>query len=387
MGENKKSLSRASDFTDPDYFLRRLREPKSFVGLLEAVFVPPNAQRTKPTSAGWILIIVSMGLGGAAYNNASNILFIALALLLSSLVLSGILSTANFKKIDWELILPQHMRVGETAPIRVKLENHKRFLPTFSVHFTTFADDAPSQTLYLEERLPPRGEAEIDWMHEPQQRGHTQLGISGLVSLYPFGFLKKVAGRGVTEEALVWPPRIEYEHLGGLGRAAASTESKSKRPGQGGDLLNLREYRRGDPPRDVHWKATARTRRLMVRQDTEEQRQRFTLFIETPIELWGDPERLDRLCALSGSLAEDLFHRGQLAAYAINDQPAQTVTRQSDLHNLFDELALLGPVQGYRSIHPPGGEAGGVHLITFHPEGGKEVYARIGGNRAATPLA
>jgi uncharacterized protein (DUF58 family) len=43
------------------------------------------------------------------------------------------------------------------------------------------------------------------------------------------------------------------------------------RTGAGGEILQLRDYRVGDPPRAIDWKATARTRRLISRDFSEDQ--------------------------------------------------------------------------------------------------------------------
>jgi uncharacterized protein (DUF58 family) len=43
------------------------------------------------------------------------------------------------------------------------------------------------------------------------------------------------------------------------------------RTGAGGEILQLRDYRLGDPPRAIDWKATARTRRLISRDFSEDQ--------------------------------------------------------------------------------------------------------------------
>lgn len=59
------------------------------------------------------------------------------------------------------------------------------------------------------------------------------------------------------------PPASEPRQVG---------EAHTRRPGEGGDLLELRDYVPGDPVRAIAWKATARRGRPLVRQ-TEEARQ------------------------------------------------------------------------------------------------------------------
>ena len=53
--------------------------------------------------------------------------------------------------------------------------------------------------------------------------------------------------------------------------ARAGGARASLRIGAGGEILQLRDYRPGDPPRAIDWKASARTRRLISRDFSEDQ--------------------------------------------------------------------------------------------------------------------
>jgi uncharacterized protein (DUF58 family) len=53
--------------------------------------------------------------------------------------------------------------------------------------------------------------------------------------------------------------------------ASAGGARASLRMGAGGEILQLRDYRAGDPPRAIDWKASARTRRLISRDFSEDQ--------------------------------------------------------------------------------------------------------------------
>jgi hypothetical protein len=100
MAGSHTELRRWHDWTDPDFFMEGRQRERRLVPLFLRQVLPKQHQRTKLTLTGWMLIIVSMGIGSAAYNTASNILFMTLSLLLSSLILSGILSLINFKKLN-----------------------------------------------------------------------------------------------------------------------------------------------------------------------------------------------------------------------------------------------------------------------------------------------
>lgn len=79
-----------------------------------------------------------------------------------------------------------------------------------------------------------------------------------------------------------WPRRLAVDHSvtvvpdlviqSGAARGARQTgEHRARAAGSGTEILQLREYRRGDPLRLIDWKASARRQRPIVRDMTEDQ--------------------------------------------------------------------------------------------------------------------
>jgi hypothetical protein len=103
--------------------------------LLWSLVFPARRERIVLTLPGLLLIALSLGIGSAAYNTANNILFIALSLLLSCLILSGVLSWLNFSGARWRLTTGPALRVGHDAAVALELCNTKKFLPTYGLWF------------------------------------------------------------------------------------------------------------------------------------------------------------------------------------------------------------------------------------------------------------
>lgn len=64
----------------------------------------------------------------------------------------------------------------------------------------------------------------------------------------------------------------------------------------------LRDYAPGDDRRHIHWKSTARTGALMVRQFEQTRRSRITLAVSTDAADYGNPEEFETAVSLIGSL-------------------------------------------------------------------------------------
>src|SRR5258708_31778592 len=92
---NSNTATPALDWQGPGVREGRARSFKGHTLLWLLVF-PPKRHRLALTVPGFFLMVLAIGIGSAAYNTASNILFITLSLLLACLLLSGLLSWFNF---------------------------------------------------------------------------------------------------------------------------------------------------------------------------------------------------------------------------------------------------------------------------------------------------
>jgi uncharacterized protein (DUF58 family) len=117
----------------------------------------------------------------------------------------------------------------------------------------------------------------------------------------------------------------------------AATENDARR-GQGPEYLGVREFRPGDPVRQIHWRLTARHGELVVRDLEEHQVPRLAIWIDTAA---GD-EALDEACSAAASIVSSASTTGvgvRLAA-ATADGPS-VVSRASSLalHRWLARLA------------------------------------------------
>jgi uncharacterized protein (DUF58 family) len=103
-------------------------------------------------------------------------------------------------------------------------------------------------------------------------------------------------------------PQVRWE--GAVGRLLTLAhrrelgQSPLRTPGSGREPYALREYRPGDPPNRIHWKATARHGRLVSREDTWERGLRLVVLLDcgrTMASRDGVRSKLDH--ALAGALA------------------------------------------------------------------------------------
>ncbi|MDE3083841.1 MAG: DUF58 domain-containing protein, partial [Verrucomicrobiota bacterium] len=282
-----------------------------------------------------------------------------------------------------------------------EMQSAKKFLPTYGLWFDVRAklknphaaelgsvrkilaeaDRAEARgRLFLGERLDAGDAAQLEWIFRPARRGVLRLELEGVGSLFPFGFLKKRLGSNLCHEVTVWPAPVEYRRSGGAAARWSQTGERLARVGSGADLMALRRYEPGDSHRLIHWKASARLRRLLVRQFSAESAEGFSLWLQTSQELWPRAEQFELLVRFAATLAEDLFRASKLTGAVVNDEPLQAMRGLRDMEAFLDKLAV---VERVAPGLPQGIFIAKKNVITFAPDGARGVAAYVDGAKTA----
>ena len=168
--------------------------------------------------------------------------------------------------------------------------------------------------------LPPGGRARVVVTARPRRVG--RWGVHGL-ALEVRG--TSLGGEALYEVPLLFANPLGIEALpgtfatllasprGGRARRAAEFGRAFNVPGDGGELLELRDHAPGDAFKRIAWKASARRGRLLVREMAREGRDIVWLAVDASIELWaGAPGHapLDGVVEEVGAMAVRLLRRG-----------------------------------------------------------------------------
>ncbi len=356
------------------------RAAKPFSTKVKELFIPPKGEKVLPTASGMMLILIGLCIGLAAYNTENNILFAALSLLVATIVMSGLFCWSNIISARWRLETSPTFRVGEDGEISVVIENARQRFPLFCLLFDVGNEKTGESTaLHLRESLDPGASCRLVWRYRPTQRCVAHFRIFEAVSSFPFGFLRKHVPGECAAEAKIWPARIEYRRLKMVGSGFGWQGASTKKKGSTGELIGLRQYARGDAPRSIHWKVSARQGNLVVKQNAAESQARYSLIVNPSGYLWPKEALFEKMCSFVTSLAEDLFLAGDLDCCQILGGSKIKISRVADLGTFFDEISALE----WQLDSNVGENTEQSRAVTFSPLNGNSVGAVVNGKTIA----
>ena len=233
-----------------------------------------------PTVEGWVFILLTLAIAGAALNTGNNLLYLLCALMLAMIVVSGLLSESAIRKIRLARRLPRELVAGQPGTGRLIVHNPRRWLPAVGLQIRDVpgarCDGTASVVTLLMVAPGETAVRELEYLF--RRRGQHELKAFEVRTTYPFGLFRKWYRIDAPQEVLVYPElgqrrtgrsRIES----GLGAAVGRTR------GLDGDYLGLREFNPGDDARLIHWKVSARRGELIAVERSRSDLQTRTVYL------------------------------------------------------------------------------------------------------------
>jgi uncharacterized protein (DUF58 family) len=209
------------------------------------------------TRDGLVFVGLTTALTVAAWFADNPLLYLVVAPLWAVWLVQWPLGRLNLRGLDARRVLPAELYAGHPAAGRWLVVNRRR-LPARSVRVCEVDGRAPAAVA----TVAARGSAGAPTRWSFPRRGVDTLQGVVLRSDWPFGLVEHEVRVDHPATLLVWPAPGKRRQRPSPRRRQGLAEAP--RPGGGGDFLGLRAYRDGDPPRSIHWPATARLGRPMV---------------------------------------------------------------------------------------------------------------------------
>jgi len=264
--------------------------------------------------AGKVFLLLTIGVGVAAVNTGNNLLYLALSLNLALILLSGVLSEGTLRHVTLKTRLASEAFAGGEAFLAVTCSTEGKRFPGISLVAILRTGDDPATVRFPD--IAPGASVTRVVPFLPSHRGELDSIHASLSTRFPFSLFEKSVALAVPSSVIVYPRPSSPEERGEDLPVAAPSGRPFLSGRVGAFPRGVREHLPADPVRDIHWKATARTGRWMVKEREGE----ATPWIDLRVEESVTPEAFEaRLSEACGAVL-DLERRGVPFRLRIGDR-------------------------------------------------------------------
>ena len=295
-------------------------------------------------AAGVTAIICAVVLG------QSSLTRVGVLVLSLPLVTAVLIARSRYRLALVRTVTPQLVAAGQPARVDLTLTNEGR---------------TPNGVLLLEDHVPyvlgtrprfvlggigPGWRRHVSYQVRSDVRGRFEIGPMTVRVGDPFGLIELGRAFQTTVPLVVTPRTVPLPTipLGGAWTGSGDNRPRAFATGSAEDVT-VREYRRGDDLRRVHWRSSARVGELMVRREEQPWQSRATLFLDNRLRAHrgqGVASSLEAAVSAAASVAVHLSHRGftvRLVTATGEDPSSAWHVRDADLNTgpLLEALAVV----------------------------------------------
>jgi uncharacterized protein (DUF58 family) len=318
-------------------------------------------RRTAFTREGLQYLAIFLLVFFGALINDVNLLLILGGMLACPLLLSHHLAKHTLRGLVVQRRLPRAVCAGDLLVVHVAIMNTRRRMSgwVLAVEDTVrrlgngraSKRNAPAmRPNVLFPFVPARQTASGDYRGRLAQRGRYRLGPMQISTRFPFGLFRYSFTCGAPATLTVLPRvgRLTQSWRAVLHESFAGTERREHRPGIDGDFYGLRPWQRGDSRRWVHWRTTARTGEVMVRQFEQPQSRDAAIVLDLWQPAAADAARLENVelaVSFAATLAAELCRTGSSDVFLVAADPDPRTTggpgSTALLQDMMERLALI----------------------------------------------
>jgi len=296
------------------------------------------ARHAKPLLLALLTLVAYV----AAINRMQALPWAIAALMLATLLTGVLWPHWLVRKLSVVRQGPERAEEGEVVTFHVEVVNHG-LLPRFMIELVDHlpfvgAASGPLRhgpsLLGVVAHVPGGGRRRFDLSIPCEKRGFYRLGPVGLASSFPLGLAEARRFRNAGVQSLtIYPDIFPIVSLPLRGEPSQIHRGGYLLPEGAGaaEFSGLREYRRGDNPRHVHWPTTARLNELMIKE--------------------FEPLASARLRIVLDQSAGACVGEGRHASFEYAVRIAASVARYACLNN--QPVGLVG--EGARPVYRPSG--------------------------------
>ncbi len=253
-----------------------------------------------------ILLIIS-ALILYLFDNETVTLALLLALIVMPAVSVGLLALSGR---NFRISMERAAQSGENPVVRVRIENPD-IIPLAAVEAEVLCTNLRTGEAdsYIIRNTPrPKSTQEIDLEVMPKNAGRYEIAVSSAVLTDPLQLSSRQIVCQDIEYVTVMPEQFDMQvsYASDAAMLESDRSSDSRRGNDPGEVRAIREYVPGDPVRNIHWKLSEKTDKLLVKELGSPITDQFLVILDTAHEVSQIPAALETIASVFVSLAETI---------------------------------------------------------------------------------
>lgn len=282
----------------------------------------------------------------------STLVRVGVLLLALPLLTAYAVARSRYRLSLTRTVNPQVVTAGQPAEVALTLRNDGR-MPSGALRVEEQLPYAlGSRPRFVLERIEHGWHRRVTYPVRAESRGRYEIGPMSVRVGDPFGLVELTRTFRTTTPLTVTPRTVP---LPALPLEAAQSGSGDHRPrafaGGSAEDVTVRDYRRGDDLRRVHWRSSAKVGELMVRREEQPWQSRATVFLDNRSGAHrgqGIASSLETAVVVAASAAVHLSRRGysvRLVTATGEDPTTAWHSRDADVttSQLLEALAMVQP--------------------------------------------
>ena len=260
---------------------------------------------------GWILLIIAAAVM-YLLDNGTETLAILIALIMAPVVSLGLLKVSG-KHIEVSVSRAEEEK--ENIAIRLLVAS-KDLIPVSSIDVDVRCVNlrtGEEEIITISRALRPKGRSEAVFTVTPDHAGRYMIAADSARMYDPLRLWSREIKAEGSEYITVMPELFDID-LQVMSSSLSMPESdryiEGKTGNDPGDIRSIREYVPGDPVKNIHWKLSGKTDKMLVKELGLPVTDQFLVVLDNAADVGLVPEALDAIVSVYASVLTSLHNEG-----------------------------------------------------------------------------
>lgn len=315
----------------------------------------------KLTREGKRFLIATVLIAVAAFNTANNLIYLVFSMMLSILFLSLCILKYNLNGLTLKVSHDQPIFAKSFSQINITLFNDKKNIPSYSIN-VMMPEKIKGRAYFPKILAFSEIQKQVPVFYE--RRGIYRYHSFLMESSFPFIFFSKIVPSRFEGEIIVYPEitRIDRIIPEMVNEWYESSQASMRREEE---FSMIREFRHGDDWRRIHWKASAKTAKFMVKEYTACEPKKLTIILDNLKSY--DVESFEKAVSFAASITDRFLNEGFFVRLLTCRKMIPFGSGKDHLFKILDILAVIEGQDSWECPFP--GETEGAIILILNSEG------------------